>query len=133
MAGSSERSHSWRGTSPQPIHDSNLYQRPHLFSYAYETEYPDPANFLQLSGPLLHSNWHDKDYDALIDRARRYLDQEQRLVIYAQAERFLAAAAPLIPLFYLRRHLLVKPWVHKFSGNGGDGSAWKNIVLEPHP
>lgn len=108
-------------------------QAPHLFNYAWAADYPDPAVFLGASGPLLHTHWHDDNYEALIEQARCCLDQERRMRIYAQAERILAAAAPLLPLFYMRRHLLVKPWVRKLPGGGGNGSAWKDVILEPHP
>jgi oligopeptide transport system substrate-binding protein len=114
-------------------HASGEAHRPHLFNYAWNANFSDPAWFLQASSPLLQTHWRDNTYATLIEQARQCLDQEQRMGMYAQAERILAEAAPLIPLFYMRSHLLIKSWVRQFSSREDDGNAWKDIVLEPHP
>jgi oligopeptide transport system substrate-binding protein len=105
----------------------------HLFSEALRAYFPDPAEFLQSSAPILDTGWHDEHYQALIGEARRSLDQAARMRLYAEAEQILVAEAPLIPLFYLRAHLLVKPWVRHFPGRGSDRYAWTDLALDPHP
>ena len=117
----------------RPLNQFHAGESPHLFNYAWKADYPDPANFLQSSQPLFQTHWRHEEYEVLIESARRCLDQEQRMEIYAQAERILVNAAPLIPLFYLRTHLLVKPWVRNLPVSGGDEFAWKDVILEPHP
>jgi ABC-type oligopeptide transport system substrate-binding subunit len=60
------------------------------------------------------------------------LDQEERLGLYAQADRILVEAAAVIPLTYSRSHMLVKPWVRKFPALALDQWRWKEIVIEAH-
>jgi oligopeptide transport system substrate-binding protein len=103
-----------------------------IFNYACNANFPDPASFLQDSGPLVQTQWHNKQYKSLIDEARRSMDQERRMQIYARAEHILVAEVPLVPLFYMRRHLLVKPWIQRFYSIGGDGFHWKEVILSPH-
>jgi len=40
--------------------------------------------------------------------------------------------APILPLFYGRQHLLVKPWVSSFPISALNGWYWKDTVIEPH-
>jgi ABC-type oligopeptide transport system substrate-binding subunit/DNA-binding SARP family transcriptional activator len=108
-------------------------ERPHLVSEALQADFPDPAEFLQGSATLLDTGWHHEGYEALILAARRSLDQAERMRLYADAQRILVEEAPLIPLFYMRTHVLVKPWVHRFPGSGSDRTRWQDLALDPHP
>lgn len=77
---------------------------------------PDPVNMLRAT---FHSrdgfnipHWHNERFDALTDEAERVLDQEQRMRLYAQADRILVAEdTAVLPLSYALGRLLVKPWV----------------------
>jgi len=59
-------------------------------------------------------------------------DQEERMKMYHEAERILVDEVPIIPLTYIRWHILVKPWVKKVQIAGAFRSWYKEIVLEPH-
>jgi ABC-type oligopeptide transport system substrate-binding subunit len=67
-----------------------------------------------------------------VEKARRVLDQPERLGLYAQADRILTEEAAIIPLAYLRSHMLVKPWVSKFPASEPNQWLWKDIVIEAH-
>ncbi|MEJ2598355.1 MAG: ABC transporter substrate-binding protein [Anaerolineales bacterium] len=108
-------------------------QIPHASAYVWTADYPDPANFFQFSEFLSLSHWHDSQFEALIEEARRCMDQERRMRNYDQAQRILVEAAPVFPLFYLRRHILQKPWVRKYPSVGSYSFDWKEVILEPHP
>jgi ABC-type oligopeptide transport system substrate-binding subunit/DNA-binding SARP family transcriptional activator len=107
-------------------------QMPHAFGHAWSADYPDPANFLQASDFLSQYNWHDEQYEALIEQARCCLDQEQRMRIYAQAECILAVAAPVFPFLYMRKHLLIKPWVRNYPSGGAYSIDLKEVILDLH-
>jgi ABC-type oligopeptide transport system substrate-binding subunit/DNA-binding SARP family transcriptional activator len=115
-----------RGAQPQ--------QSPHIGVLGWQADYPDPHNFLALSSALRHTGWYDKDYEDLIARAVRALDQTERLRLYAHAERILAQEVPLVPLHYGRTHLLVKPWVRSYPTSPMGSTFWflKDVVIETH-
>jgi oligopeptide transport system substrate-binding protein len=103
-----------------------------VLAIAWQSDYPDPDSFLRASNISSLSNWQDEAYDQLVEQARRMADQEQRLELYRQADRMLVEQASIIPLTYMRYHLLVKPWVKNLSIDSGKFWSWKNVILEPH-
>ena len=52
--------------------------------------------------------------------------------LYSQADRILVEQAALMPFFYGRNSVLIKPWVRKFPLSARGGWFWKDIVIEPH-
>jgi ABC-type oligopeptide transport system substrate-binding subunit/DNA-binding SARP family transcriptional activator len=120
----------------RPIYEFSKWeanQKPHLYCYAWSADFPDPANFLQVSDYILFfAHWYDEQYEALIEQAHHCLDQEQRLQIYAQAQRILVDAVPVLPLCYLRRHILRKPWVSGYPGVDTYTFDWKEVILDSH-
>jgi ABC-type transport system substrate-binding protein len=104
---------------------------PHLWLSGWGFEYPDPDNLLRVcvrSHPL---GWPHETYAELVDGARRVLDQVKRLEMYQQADRILVQEAAMLPVSYGRTHLLVKPWVHRWS-LACELPIWKDVVIEPH-
>jgi len=84
------------------------------------TDYPDPQNwFTQFrSGAGLNSTgFSDPEYDALVDEADLRFDLSDRLGLYADAQEILLEQAPVIPMYYGRRNVLVKPWVQGLVGS----------------
>ena len=95
-------------------------------------DYPDPDTCLRAS-PLRHrTHWWDETYERLVERARRILDQGERLELYAQADRILIETAAIMPLTYMWSHVLVKPWVRKFPASAPNQWLWKDIIIESH-
>lgn len=78
-----------------------------LFITGWIADYPSPDDFLSL---LFHSSssgaesvstfYQDPQVDGLLEQARRTLDEDRRLDLYAQAERKILADAPVIPLYF---------------------------------
>jgi len=95
----------------------------------WTANYPDPDDFLRVSRHDHWDSWEHAEYDALVEQARRDLDQAKRLARYAQAERILVADVPVLPLTYERDHLLVKPWVRRYPVTGSRSIFWKEVVL----
>jgi ABC-type oligopeptide transport system substrate-binding subunit len=60
------------------------------------------------------------------------MNQVERLELYRQADRLLIEEAPVVPLTYERRHLLVKPWVSHYPTSAIQSAFWKDAVIEPH-
>jgi oligopeptide transport system substrate-binding protein len=105
--------------------------RGHLFRNVWVADYPDPDNFLRVFLQT-RSAWRHPVYSELVERARRSLDQSERMRLYAQAERILAEEVPILPLAYESYHVLMKPWIRSFPASALKGEFWKDVIIEPH-
>jgi len=105
---------------------------PHTFVYGWAADYPDPDSFLRQSPFLRHTRWHNKAYEKLVEEARGVMNQEERMKIYEQADRILIEEAAIMPLVYMRWHLLLKPWVRKFPTSAIKRWFWKDVIIKPH-
>jgi len=103
---------------------------PHMFIMGWEADYPDPDNFLRVAVQL-HSEWRNETFDELVEQARRVTEQRERMKLYGQAEEILVDEAPLMPLTYVRGHLLVKPWVRRYP-KSAVRDCWKDVIIESH-
>jgi oligopeptide transport system substrate-binding protein len=109
-----------------------LREPPHMTGQDWSANYPDPDNFLRVA---LHgtSVWRYGPYEALVEQARRSMDQRERMRLYRQAEQILADEAPIIVFGYLDEVLLLQPWVKEFPTSPVYGRFfWKDVVIEPH-
>jgi ABC-type oligopeptide transport system substrate-binding subunit/class 3 adenylate cyclase len=106
--------------------------RVHIFQFGWMADYPDPDSFLRTGNVQQRTLWQDKDFDDLVERARRVLEQYERLKRYEEAERIMAREVPVIPLTYSRSHFLVKPWVRKFPASSINQWLWKDVYVEDH-
>jgi len=52
--------------------------------------------------------------------------------MYQQAELILVQEAPILPLYHLRSHLLVKPWVRRYPTSPMKLWFFKDVIIEPH-
>jgi ABC-type oligopeptide transport system substrate-binding subunit len=95
-------------------------------------DYPDPDSFLRTSPVRRHTRWRNETYDRLLEEARRLTDQAARMKLYRQADRILVEEAPIMPLFHVRLHLLVKPWVRTLPISPIFHFAYKDAIIEPH-
>jgi oligopeptide transport system substrate-binding protein len=107
---------------------------PHMLIWGWVADYPDPDNFLRLgmSYVLRYTHWDNGDYERLVEEARRITDQDERMKLYRQADKILIEEAPVLPLAYMRSHLLVKPWVRKLPLSAINYWLWKDVIVEPH-
>ena len=107
-------------------------QMPHVTTQAWTADYPDPDNFLRIAALETLDTWENPRYDELVNSAGRSVDQEERLRMYAEAQRLLIEEAPIFPLTYNRGHGLLKPWITQFPMSSMRWSFWKDVVIEPH-
>jgi len=100
-------------------------KRPMMSFYNWGADYPDPDNFLRLGLPK-RTGWQNDAFEALIERSRRSMDQNERLTLLREADKILMEEAQIIPLIYIGGAHLVKPWVRRYF------PAWKYIIIDPH-
>jgi ABC-type oligopeptide transport system substrate-binding subunit/class 3 adenylate cyclase/tetratricopeptide (TPR) repeat protein len=105
---------------------------PHIFLTGWSADYPDPDDFLRVRDIGRYTGWRNEAYDRLVEEARRVMDQGERMKLYQQADRILVEEAAIVPLIYLRAHLLVKPWVSKYPASATGWRFWKDVIIEPH-
>ena len=92
-------------------------------------DYPDPDNFLRVWLQQQQIDWRNETYARLVEKARRVMDQGERMELYGQADRILVKEAVIMPLVYRRWHMMVKPWVSKIPTWV---IKWKDVIIEPH-
>jgi len=78
------------------------------------------------------TGWQNEVYFRLLEEAKRTSNQPERIKQYQEADRILVEETAVVPLLYGRNHLLVKPWVRKFSTSAMSWFLWKDVVVEPH-
>lgn len=66
-------------------------------------------------GPRNYSQWENKDYIDLLNRAGQVDDLNQRATLLEQAEKILMEEMPIAPLFYWNNAFLVQPHVEGFA------------------
>ncbi len=107
-------------------------QPPQMFLWGCLADYPDPDYFLRLGDHKRLTSWSDETYNALVESAGRVTNLEQRLRIYREADMILIEAAPLIPLVYSHRNLLLKPWVRAYPASAFKWWFWKDVLIARH-
>ena len=58
------------------------------------------------------SRWCNKEFDAILDRAREVSTQAERKEIYQEAEAFLAEQVPMLSLAHAKRVALTRSNIH---------------------
>jgi len=105
----------------------------HIIQTVWMPDYPDPDSILRASPVRRRAHWRNEAYEELVEKARRVLDQGERLELYVQADRILVEEeAVVMPLTYMWSHILVKPWVRKFPASAINEWLWKDFVIEAH-
>ncbi len=123
---------SWDVVDWPPFQKRMEQDPPHLYILARFAGWPDPSRFLAADSIRQDTRWANQAYEQLIEEARHTWDQELRLGLLRQADRILVQEAPIVPLFYGRQHILIKPWVISFPLSALNHWYWKDTVIEPH-
>jgi ABC-type oligopeptide transport system substrate-binding subunit/class 3 adenylate cyclase len=106
---------------------------PPLCILGWRADYPDPDNFLRARiGDFERQRWRHEAYTKLVKSAQRSLDQNERIKLYAEAERILAEEAPIMPILYRSTRILVKPWVTSYPTTGLREWFFKDVIIMPH-
>ncbi|MBI2858953.1 MAG: peptide ABC transporter substrate-binding protein [Chloroflexi bacterium] len=108
-----------RQIEPEPFAFLLKQEKDQLYDNGWIADYPDPQNFLDV---LFHTGTYNNtggysnhQVDRLLDQAGVEQDQDARLKLYQQAEQLIVDDAAVLPLFFARSYVLVKPWVKGYS------------------
>jgi len=77
------------------------------------------------------TGWSNPRYDALVARSRVAESEEERMVIFHEAEELLLEEMPIIPIYWYTRVLLQDPRVHGWYPKLLDAHHYKYVWLEP--
>lgn len=94
----------------------------------------DPADMLQdfVSGaPGNYPQWHDSTYDLLFHEAARSGNAAARLILLAEAEARLTTSAPVAPLYFNTKNILVSPRVHGWREDALWTRFYKGVSVDP--
>lgn len=83
-----------------------------------QPDYPDPISFLEsweTTSPFNHTNYSNEQYDALLQKAYKTGDAQERMDTLAEAEKLFMEDGGLVPLQYRRNAKLVNPNVTGIS------------------
>jgi oligopeptide transport system substrate-binding protein len=122
----------WQSMGHAAFLERIISQSPSMSLTRWIADYPDPDNFLRVGLAILLPGWTNATYAGLVGEASRSMDQEERMDLYRQADKILIEEAAIIPLNYVRLHLLIKPWVKKHPTSATMGWFWKDVIIEPH-
>ncbi len=105
----------------------------HIYSSGWCADYPDPQNFLDV---LYHSGsrqniggFSDPALDALLEAARIEPEVERRLQLYAEAERLVVEAAPVVFTGHGLTAVLVKPRVENYVLTPLGVRQWQHVSV----
>jgi len=110
-----------------------------LFLLAWEADFPDPENFLEvlLSKQQWGSNndtfYYDPAVDALLARAAPIADLTERYTLYRKAEEIVIADAPWVFLYHPVTYVIRQPWVHDYVLNPMRPTRFEKVWLSAHP
>jgi oligopeptide transport system substrate-binding protein len=101
----------------------------------WSADYLDPFTFLGLfyTGGENGTGWLDPKYVSMLDEANRTLDPKKRYELLAEAEKFLLAAQPVIPIDTAATNWVKKPYVKGMYPNAGSLFPWKYVYIERDP
>lgn len=90
-----------------------------LFDLGWIADYPDPQDFLDVlfrTGAQNNSGgYSNPQLDSLLDKASTEQDPNTRLNMYQEAEQIVVQDAALLPLFFGRSYVVVKPYVKGYA------------------
>lgn len=96
-------------------------------------DYVDPNSFLELlvsGSENNHSAWKDKKYDSMLAEANSEVDNARRMKLLHDAEAYMLAQQPMIPLFVGPSSFLSKPYVKNLVANLLDQHDWRNVYID---
>jgi ABC-type oligopeptide transport system substrate-binding subunit len=105
---------------------------PHMFSFYWFSNYPDPNNFFKMLSDLkIFPDPLANEFKALIDKAGNTMKPDTRNALYLEAEMILCRkTVSLVPIFYGASQVLVKPRVKEWSISPLIGQHFKDWRLE---
>jgi oligopeptide transport system substrate-binding protein len=109
-------------------------EKDNIFDTGWIADYPDPHNFLDV---LFYSQsehnfgeYSNPQVDKLLEKARVEKDAETRLKIYQKIEQILVDEAAILPLWFGKSYILVKPYVKGYNISPMGVPSFKEVSLE---
>ncbi|HSR34284.1 MAG TPA: hypothetical protein VLY63_27265 [Anaerolineae bacterium] len=122
----------WEAVKYEDFQKRMEIEPPQIFLSDWTADYLDPDDFLRVSPARRYTRWQDSDFNRLVETARQVTDQQERISLYIQADAILIREAAIVPIAYVRRHLLVKPWIKTLPMSPTKHWFWKDVVIESH-
>ncbi len=100
---------------------------------AWVGDYEDPTTFLEMfitDGGNNDAAWSNTEYDQLLLKASKEMDETKRFSYFQQAEKILLDECPVIPVYFYRNKSLVHPTVKNWEPSLMDRHPYKYIYLE---
>ena len=110
-----------------------------LFLIAWEADFPDPENFLEVLlsrkqwGANNDSFYSNPEMDALMAEADPIGDMPRRYALYQRAEKMAIADTPWVFLYYPVNYVIRQPWVHDYVLNPTRPTRLEKVELSDHP
>lgn len=98
-------------------------------------DYNDPNTYLDMfvtDGGNNHAGWSNKEYDSLIAKAAKELDQKKRLALFQKAEDILLDELPIVPVYIYTRVYLKSKAVQGWFENIEDIHPLKFVSISPN-
>jgi oligopeptide transport system substrate-binding protein len=107
-----------------------------MFDMGWTADYPHPQDFLnilfQTGSDYNYGGYSNPDVDSLLARADAETDNQTSLKLYQQAEQKIVNDSAMIPLWFGRDYLLVKPYVKGFDLNPMGLVMLNRVTVEAH-
>jgi len=124
----------------EKFHETLHEGPPQVWIWSQCAEYPDANSLLNdvfhSQSPKNYGHWKSQKFDELVEEAAREVDPARRRELYKEAEGILCKKeAAIVPIFFISRAVLAKPWVERtFSPFGVDHvEKWKIRTAPTHP
>jgi oligopeptide transport system substrate-binding protein len=114
---------------PPPNSDVDVYRLGWIY------DYPDAFNGLSLwecNSGNNNTNWCNKKFDTLIEKAARTPNYSARTKLYQQAEAAItgpSGSMAIMPIYWYVFHGLVKPYVHNYFENVQGAYDWSIVSM----
>jgi oligopeptide transport system substrate-binding protein len=109
-------------------------EKDQLYDLGWSADYPDPQDFLDILFRTGVQNniggYSNPELDALLDEAAVEPNTGTRLEMYQQAEEIIVQDAAMLPLFFGRSYMLVKPYVKDYEHSPLGYPILKNVSIE---
>lgn len=111
-----------------------------IFRMGWVADHPHPANFLDdliaCDATANATGYCNEDVDDLLSQAALAPTLEQQIPLYNEAQEMVANDAPILPLWFGAKTVLVKPWVENLTTTASDGFAGDHfyswVTIAPH-
>jgi len=110
-------------------------KEPVFYWAAWIGDFPDPFTFMQLFQTgfgMNYGDYHNPQFDALVDQASSINDAATRFKLFHQADAILNEDAPLLPAYFYESGHLIKPYVKGWQSNITDRNLSRYMYILAH-